>query len=81
MNLRVVKWGNSLAVRLPARCVRHLGLKVGDQVQANLAVDGSITIRTVKWDRVAFARELASMRERMPMTESVLDELRRRARY
>ena len=30
--MRVAKWGNSLAVRLPAELVRELGLKAGDQV-------------------------------------------------
>ena len=28
----VAKWGNSLAVRLPAELVRELGLKEGDQI-------------------------------------------------
>jgi len=30
--MQVAKWGNSLAVRLPADLVRELGLKEGDQV-------------------------------------------------
>jgi antitoxin MazE len=30
--LRVAKWGNSLAVRLPAELVRELDLKEGDQI-------------------------------------------------
>lgn len=30
--MRVAKWGNSLAVRLPAELVRELGLKAGDQI-------------------------------------------------
>jgi len=30
--MQVAKWGNSLAIRLPAGLVRELGLKEGDQV-------------------------------------------------
>ena len=30
--MQVAKWGNSLAVRLPAELVRTLGLKEGDQI-------------------------------------------------
>lgn len=30
--MQVEKWGNSLAVRLPADLVRELGLKEGDQI-------------------------------------------------
>ena len=58
-----------------------MGLKDGDQVQVNFTVDGGISIRAAKWDRRAFAAELNSMREAMPMTDSVTDELRRGARY
>lgn len=31
--MRVAKWGNSLAVRLPAALVERLGLKEGDEVE------------------------------------------------
>ena len=31
--MKVSKWGNSLAVRLPADLVRELGLKEGDYVE------------------------------------------------
>lgn len=81
MNLQIAKWGNSLALRIPADYVRHVGLKEGDQVQANLTVDGGISIRVAKWDRNVFAQELESTREAMPMTESVIEELRHGARY
>lgn len=30
--MQVCKWGNSLAVRLPARLVEELGLKEGDEI-------------------------------------------------
>ena len=81
MNLQVAKWGNSLAVRIPADYVRHIGIREGDQVQVNLTADGGISIHAAKWDRRAFALELEKTRESMPMTESVMEELRRGARY
>lgn len=81
MNLLISKWGNSLAVRLPADYLRHTGLTEGDQVQASLTVDGGICLHRAKWDRRAFAEEIASTRDAMPMTESVMDEVRRGARY
>ncbi|WP_432258043.1 AbrB/MazE/SpoVT family DNA-binding domain-containing protein [Cupriavidus sp. TMH.W2] len=45
MILRIAKWGGSLALRIPANFARQIGLKEGDQVQANLTVDGNISIR------------------------------------
>ena len=35
--MQVSKWGNSLAVRLPATVVDALGLKEGDQVEIQVA--------------------------------------------
>jgi len=31
--MRVAKWGNSLAIRLPAKVVKELGLIEGDEVE------------------------------------------------
>lgn len=82
MNLLIAKWGNSLALRIPADYIRSIGLKEGDRVHASLTIDGGICIRAAKkWDRKAFARELKEFREAMPMGGSVIEELRRVARY
>jgi antitoxin MazE len=35
--MQVSKWGNSLAVRLPAAIVEALGLKEGDEIEISLA--------------------------------------------
>lgn len=35
--MQVAKWGNSLAVRLPAAVVDALGLKEGDQIEIRVA--------------------------------------------
>jgi antitoxin MazE len=81
MDLQVAKWGNSLALRIPAEVVRLLGLREGATVEAQLTVDGALTIRPTRWDRQAFARELTELRSSMPMSESVIAELRGSARY
>ena len=42
--MQVAKWGNSLAVRLPAKLVRELGLKEGDQVEL-IKDDNQVRVR------------------------------------
>jgi antitoxin MazE len=42
--MQVARWGNSLAVRLPADFVRELGLKEGDQIDL-MKVDGKLKVR------------------------------------
>ncbi|HMC45993.1 MAG TPA: AbrB/MazE/SpoVT family DNA-binding domain-containing protein [Caballeronia sp.] len=81
MNLQIAKWGNSLALRIPAEYVRRIGVKEGDHVQVDLTIDGGLSIRPSKWDRSAFARELETTREAMPVSQPVIEELRRGARY
>jgi antitoxin MazE len=81
MNLQLAKWGNSVALRIPAEYLRQMGVKEGDQVEVNLTADGGLSIRPGKWNRAGFAAELAQAREQMPMGSSVIDELRRGARY
>ena len=41
--MQVARWGNSLAIRIPAAVARSLDLKVGDEV--NLVDEGSGTMR------------------------------------
>lgn len=81
MNLNIARWGNSLALRIPADYARLAGLKEGDSVDASLTADGGIAIRPIRWNRKAFARELAKTRDAMPIGASVMDELRRSGPY
>ncbi len=81
MDLQIAKWGNSLALRIPSEVVRQLGLREGATVQAQLTVDGSLSIRPPRWDRKAFALELTEARRTMPMSKSVMAELRSGTRY
>lgn len=45
MSLRVARWGNSLAVRLPRTLAEKAGLNEGDTVEAAVAADGTVTLR------------------------------------
>jgi antitoxin MazE len=42
--MQVAKWGNSLAVRLPAAVVQALELKEGDQIEILVAGDRSFAV-------------------------------------
>ncbi len=81
MNLQVAKWGNSLALRIPADVVRSMGIKEGDNVEASLTVDGGLTIHPSTWDRKAFSKELSSARSAMSLGQSVMDEVRRGGQF
>ena len=82
MNLQIAKWGNSLAVRIPADYVRKIGVKEGDQLVAHLGADGALNLSPPnQWSRKAFAQELALHSKELPIGTSVIDELRQEARY
>lgn len=81
MNLQIAKWGNSLAVRIPADVVRKIGIKEGDQLEAHLGVDGALNLRPARWSRKAFAQELSRHGESLPLGASVMEQLRDEARY
>ncbi len=81
MDLKIAKWGNSLALRIPSAVVRQLGLRDGDTVRTELMADGSLAIRPAGWSRASFAAELERARAAIPLGTSVIDELRQGARY
>lgn len=81
MDLQVAKWGNSLALRIPSEVVRKLGLREGAIVEAQLTVDGTLSIRPAHWNRKAFSLELTAARSTMPMSAPVIEEVRSGARY
>lgn len=63
--MRVVKWGNSLAVRLPAAVVDALELRAGDEIE--LHADGERSIRVARTrDRAALLAQLATFRGHLP---------------
>jgi antitoxin MazE len=63
--MQVAKWGNSLAVRLPAAVVEALGLKPGDDIEIHVA--GSRVFEVArKPDREELLRRLRAFRGRLP---------------
>lgn len=65
--MQVAKWGNSLAVRLPADLVRELGLKEGDQIDL-VKDDGKVKVRRrPRADEVLAG--LRRLRGRLPAAE------------
>lgn len=65
--MQVAKWGNSLAVRLPAELVRELGLKEGDQIDL-VKDDGTLKVqRQPRADEVL--NRLRRFRGKLPAAE------------
>lgn len=47
MSTQLAKWGNSLAVRIPAGLAERARLEEGDRVELSVAEDGALVIRAV----------------------------------
>ncbi|MBX9903468.1 MAG: AbrB/MazE/SpoVT family DNA-binding domain-containing protein [Burkholderiales bacterium] len=63
--MQVSKWGNSLAVRLPASVIEALGLKEGDDIEIQIAGRGAFEIAKKPGARAVLAR-LRKYRGRLP---------------
>ena len=64
--MQVSKWGNSLAIRLPAAVVEVLDLKEGDQVEIEVASTRTLRVqRTDVGNRAALER-LRKLRGTLP---------------
>ena len=48
MKTTIAKWGNSLAIRLPAKLVERMNLKVGDELNIDIKGD-KILLSPVKF--------------------------------
>ena len=76
--MQVAKWGNSLAVRLPAAVVEALGLREGDDIEIEVAGARAFEIRKKPEARELLAR-LRKFRGRLP-TDFKFDRLDAHAR-
>jgi antitoxin MazE len=63
--MRVAKWGNSLAIRLPAAVVEALELKEGEEIEINVAGRRAFDIARSP-DRVEVLERLRAFRGRLP---------------
>lgn len=64
--MQVAKWGNSLAVRIPADVARALGLKEGDDVELCALDRSQVAVITERQRREAALERLRSFRGWMP---------------
>jgi antitoxin MazE len=64
--MQVSKWGNSLAIRLPAAVVDVLGLKEGDDIQIRVAGEAEFEIAR-KPDNRALLQRLRQYRGSLPV--------------
>ena len=81
MELQVGKWGNSLAVRLPAPLARQAGLHEGSRVQAEVTAARELRLvcasaATSAKSRAQLAVELEAMHKDWPMGRSVVRWMR-----
>ena len=63
--MQVAKWGNSLAVRLPAAVVEALALKEGDEIEIHVA-DARAFAVALKPGREELLKRLRAFRGRLP---------------
>jgi antitoxin MazE len=63
--MQVSKWGNSLAIRLPASVVEALELKAGDEVEVHVAGERAFDIDRDRSRERALAR-IRAFRKQLP---------------
>ena len=63
--MHVSKWGNSLAIRLPAAVVEALELKEGDQIVVSIAGTRALEVDRDRKREAALAR-LRAVQHRLP---------------
>lgn len=63
--MKVSKWGNSLAVRLPASLVEELKLQKGDDIEITVRGEGKVEVSPDEWRRQAL-EEMRRLRFKLP---------------
>jgi antitoxin MazE len=85
LDLNVGRWGNSLAVRLPAELARKLGITEGSTLHVEPQQDNSLLVSAPRARKVMTKAEwIVSAKKHlasMPKTKSVIREMRDNARY
>jgi antitoxin MazE len=82
VGLLVSKWGNSLALRLPAGSAKQLGVGAGDTLIGEIAPDGRLILSAeARAIGKSDARRMREFLSRQKVTVPVVSEMRRTARY
>ncbi len=82
MELTVSKWGNSLALRLPAELAKRIGVGEGDTLIAEVSADGRLVL-AAEGGAIGKAelRRLRRFLGGQKVTAPVVPDMRRAARY
>lgn len=82
MELTVSKWGNSLALRLPAESAKRIGVGEGDTLIAEVSADGRLVL-TAEGGAIgkAESRRLRRFLGGQKVTAPVVADMRRATRY
>ena len=64
--MQVSKWGNSLAIRLPAAVVEVLGLKEGDDIDIQVAGARALDVRAGRALDAEVLARLRALRGKLP---------------
>lgn len=64
--MQVAKWGNSLAVRIPADVARALNLKEGDEVELRALEAGELAVITDRERREAAIERIRKLARPLP---------------
>lgn len=82
MELTVSKWGNSLALRLPAESAKRIGVGEGDTLIAEVSADGRLVLAAEgRAIGKVESRRLRQFLDRQKETVPVVGDMRRDARY
>ena len=63
--MQVTRWGNSLAIRLPAAVVEALALKEGDDIEVRIAGERTFLVERDR-ERAAALDSIRQLRRRLP---------------
>jgi len=81
-DLSVGRWGNSLAVRIPAKLAKELGVGEGSLLQAQVLGPARVRLSAKQpLDMKSFVARVRELRQTLPVTEPVVEEMRRKSRY
>jgi antitoxin MazE len=64
--MKISKWGNSLAIRIPVEVAEQAGLKDGDEATVSLTSDNVIQIRSGEQRRREAIEAIRRMRVKLP---------------
>jgi antitoxin MazE len=82
MEVVVARWGNSLAIRLPAEGARQIGVTEGDTLIAEVSPDGRLILeREGRALGKEDTRRLRQYISRQKLTTPVVADMREKARY